>query len=364
MEAWEKVLINDTGFLNSTHGKLGCVTCHGGVSTTDDKEAAHAGLVRDPAPEKACSTCHADVVKTFASSLHWTLSGFKIVLTQRGGDLSNPKLAEAYKLHCASCHASCGQCHISRPAFTGGGLIDSHKFKKVASQADTCGACHGGRIVPEYMGELKGIPGDVHFVKGDMPCIKCHTKADFHGNGTISETRYQGAPKPDCLDCHPKAVPGKSDILQHNVHNQKLSCQVCHSAGSYKSCSNCHVGKDEKGLPYRGSDDARLTFKIGLNPEKSPARPWDYVLLRHVPATANMFDFYGKDLLTHFNDVPTWKYTTPHNIQRKTPQNANCESCHANESLFLRLQDIDPSEVKANERVIVTKLPPRRVGKP
>jgi thiosulfate/3-mercaptopyruvate sulfurtransferase len=52
---------------------------------------------------------------------------------------------------------------------------------------------------------------------------------------------------------------------------------------------------------------------------------------------------------------PTWKYTTPHNIQRVTPQNAECNNCHGNLDLFLTEDDVLPDEVKANETVLVAE---------
>ena len=48
MEAWEKVFVNQESFFSTVHGRYGCITCHGGVAGTDDKEAAHADVVSDP----------------------------------------------------------------------------------------------------------------------------------------------------------------------------------------------------------------------------------------------------------------------------------------------------------------------------
>ena len=48
LEPWEKVYMSDTDYLQSTHGKVRCLICHGGDSSTDDVEAAHMGMVADP----------------------------------------------------------------------------------------------------------------------------------------------------------------------------------------------------------------------------------------------------------------------------------------------------------------------------
>jgi hypothetical protein len=133
-------------------------------------------------------------------------------------------------------------------------------------------------------------------------------------------------------------------------------------SGAYKSCFNCHVGLDENGLAYLKTDDSQMTFKIGRNPLRSEARPWEYVLVRHVPVVPDTFAFYGEGLLPAFDSAPTWKYATPHNIQRVTAQNQSCESCHDNPDLFLMADDVDPEERQANAAVIVDEVPPSSWG--
>jgi thiosulfate/3-mercaptopyruvate sulfurtransferase len=359
LEVWEKVFISDEEFVETLHLQPNCMICHGGVGGVASKEEAHVDLVRDPStePERACGTCHSDVVATASTSLHFALQGYQTVLTSRGADLSDPQMAEAFDNHCTSCHTTCGQCHVSRPTYTEGGLLAGHKFKQVASIKDTCLACHGGRVGPEYQGKNEGVQGDVHWMKGGMPCVSCHTVADFHGDGTEYAHRYDGEPMPACEDCHPDVVGGADGVMQHSIHQEKLACQVCHSAGDYRQCFSCHVGKDENGLPYRQLEPSEMDFRIGLNPDKSAERPWDYVLLRHVPVTRDTFAYYGEDLLPNFDDVPTWKYATPHNIQKVTTQNSDCANCHGNAEIFLTAADVLPDELEANQSVIVPEVP-------
>ncbi|MCJ7725856.1 MAG: hypothetical protein MUP76_05645, partial [Acidimicrobiia bacterium] len=64
------------------------------------------------------------------------------------------------------------------------------------------------------------------------------------------------------------------------------------------------------------------------------------------------------DLLPNFDARPTWVYATPHNIQRNTPQNASCGSCHGNAELFLTEDRVAPEELEANRPVIVIEIPP------
>ncbi len=359
MEAWEKVFITDLDFVTTLHNQPNCMACHGGVAGVTDKDQAHVDLVQAPSSQAqdTCGACHADTVASAATSLHFALNGYKTALAKRGADLDDPHMAEAYNNHCTACHTTCGQCHVSRPAFTDGGLIAGHTFKKVASIKNTCLACHGGRTGPEYQGKNEGVQGDVHWMKGGMPCTSCHDATEFHGDGTEYAHRYDGGQMPACLDCHPDVAGGADDVAQHALHKEKVACQVCHSAGDYKQCFGCHVGKDEQGLAYRQLEPSQMDFKIGLNPVKSEERPWDYVLLRHAPVARDTFAYYGEGLLPDFDSVPTWKYATPHNIQRVTTQNSACANCHGNAELFLTADDVLPDEVEANQSTIVLEVP-------
>jgi thiosulfate/3-mercaptopyruvate sulfurtransferase len=101
-----------------------------------------------------------------------------------------------------------------------------------------------------------------------------------------------------------------------------------------------------------------MLFKIGLNPLQSPDRPWKYVPLRHVPIDPDSFAYYGENLLPNFDALPTWKYATPHNIQRNTPQTETCDSCHGNAEFFLTTDDLEYYEREANRNVVVDDVPP------
>jgi thiosulfate/3-mercaptopyruvate sulfurtransferase len=81
------------------------------------------------------------------------------------------------------------------------------------------------------------------------------------------------------------------------------------------------------------------------------------VTLRHIPIAQDSFAFYGDDLLPNYNALPTWAYTTPHNIQRITPQTESCDACHGNADLFLTADKIYPEELEANLSLIVDVIP-------
>jgi len=59
-----------------------------------------------------------------------------------------------------------------------------------------------------------------------------------------------------------------------------------------------------------------------------------------------------KDALSNFDTLPTWKLATPHNIRLKTTQNASCNACHGNESLFLLEKDVEDNEKGAKQECV------------
>ena len=358
MEAWEKVFVDCVKFGDDIHGKVGCVICHGGDSRAQEKEASHEGLVVDPS-DGNCDTCHKDIAHKNEHSLHTSVDGMKAALVARGGDLSEGSpLAEAFDNHCATCHTTCGQCHVSQPTALGGGLVSKHKFRKTPSMKNNCAACHGARVGNEYLGENEGIPGDVHWKKAVMTCRKCHSD-ELHGAGEPVADRYHNPLLAKCEDCHQDVWDNKADNPQHEQHIGDLSCQVCHSV-AYKNCSSCHTSVNEKGEPSFTTDPSTMDFKIGLNPVRSREIPYKYVVLRHPPTNHNLFDYYGENLLPDFDSVPTWKYATPHNIQLQTPQNESCNACHGNKDLFLTEEDVNPDEREANRSVMVIQIPEPR----
>jgi len=221
--------------------------------------------------------------------------------------------------------------------------------------ADNCGGCHGPRVADEYQGNNEGIPAALHWVDLDMPCAACHG-GELHGGEAVNIDRYQSGTSVSCRDCHADVIAA-ADNEQHNRHIDDFTCQSCHSV-EYRNCFNCHVGKDDAGAPYFTIDPSVMMFKIGLNPIRSADRPEKFAVLRHVPVAADTFEYYGDNLLPDFDNSPTWKYATPHNIQLKTPQNASCFACHNNPTFFLASDDIPPGERAANRAVTILEPGP------
>lgn len=360
MEVWEKYQVSEA-FLADDHGDSPCTDCHLGQSGTLTKEEAHAGLVLDPSAGEApaCRNCHMDKVDDHLASLHGTQNGYFTQFAQRTGE-SRPssQVRAMFNKHCSGCHTSCGQCHISRPGSVEGGLVSGHAFMIRPSQTDNCTACHGSRVGDEFRGHNAGIPADTHYLKG-MTCFACHTGAEIHGDGTTPAGRYDAPGAPECTDCHPEVLTDTENV-QHRIHSDTVACQVCHSV-EYKTCYSCHVDQDSRGL----TTPSRMDFRIGRNPNPTADRPWSYVLVRHVPIAPTSFEAWGISL-PQYASAPTWRFATPHNIQKNTPQNATCVACHDAPDLFLTPEYVDglvqeglmvPEEIQANDGVLVRQLP-------
>ena len=352
LEPQEKVLLS-RDFLATTHGALACESCHGGSPTSMDKATAHKGMDPHPSinnPQKSCGDCHGEIVATAKDSLHATLATFTKVLANRANKDKWGQVDEARKNHCSACHTSCGGCHVSRPKFAQKGFVNGHAFQKRSDSINQCTACHGSRVGFEFYGE-RG-QGDVHVAKAAMDCVACHKSQEMHAAAPKTvQGRYDLKEMVRCTDCHKDLQYGS--VRDHALHIGKVQCQVCHSQ-TYVNCYSCHVGKDSEGMAFFQNRREVELMKIGLNyDDKAPRAGYRYMLVRHVPSDPGMFDFYGKDGFTSFRNVPTWKRASPHNIQRRTWQAANCNNCHGNRALFLAGSDLLDYEQQANKKAVV-----------
>ena len=376
LEPWEKVLVDAEIFPTTIHGAISCIECHQGIQDPD-KEIAHTDLIAAPSEdsERVCGKCHPAMAISFPESLHASQRGYWTALEARGAPEGHPQVEEMFGNHCQSCHTSCGDCHVSRPRSVDGGFISGHVFEKTPSMTNNCAACHGSRVGNEYLGKNEDVKSDVHFRQGRMTCTDCHTDHEMHGQLTDCSTCHVEMPEtetpppdhrydvvdmnyPTCESCHEEAAQGLDGIEMHQPHGDKLSCQVCHAA-SYTSCDGCHVQvSEETGNPYYTTEGHYMTFEIGLNPIQSEQKPYKYVTLRHIPVDRNAYDYYGENLLPTFDALPTWAYTTPHNIQRIAPQAESCNACHGNADIFLTADKVAEEELEANQSVIVETIPP------
>ena len=366
MELYQKIWVLSS-FLDTEHGKIACQTCHGGNPQDPDWKSAHNGVIRDPTyptADHACGECHEKIVSKAKASLHYTLAPFKRIINLRVGQIGQKPLDQIHQArekHCNECHSSCGQCHVARPASAGGGFLKKHFFLKTPPEEATCAGCHGARIYSEFTGENKEYAADVHYLK-KMTCTSCHSAAEMHADATGIASRRELRERPRCQNCHEEVMSEKPKTEPHRIHRDRVACQVCHAQAN-KSCFECHVGTDKAGLQYYKCKETRFIFKIGHNPNQSIDRPCRFVVVRHSPATPNLFDAYLKDAMGDFNSHPTWKIGTPHNIQRITSRNKGCNNCHGSDALFLNRTDMAVWEQVANANVLVPDdLIPKRIA--
>ena len=131
LEPWEKVLVDAEAFLATIHGYLDCQDCHQG-DQSPDKDLAHTDLVTYPSddPETYCGECHPNLTAAADNSLHATLDGYWTVLKPEVSRKIIPNPRRCLAIIVESCHASCGDCHVSRPTSVAGGFIDGHVFQR------------------------------------------------------------------------------------------------------------------------------------------------------------------------------------------------------------------------------------------
>jgi hypothetical protein len=373
-EPYDRVFLGGTGydaFKASSHYSVGCKGCHNGDSDATEKDLAHSGdFINHPSTvyEDKCATCHESITNNFSTSIH-NGTGEKRVVAMRSGlsgasefDLLPAHQIEGYNNNCAQCHGTCGNCHVVRPPMGGGGLSEGHNFNKTPDMDNVCITCHKSRVGHAYLGVAPGTEPDVHLTENDYDCLSCHDGPELHGNGTPVEQRYAYTELPECETCHPGLEDANS---YHTKHYADFTCQVCHSQ-EYNNCGSCHIHGDGARIPsYMG-------FKIASNPIPDLKAGYDFALVRRTPAAPDNWAVYGVDEYANFDVLPTYNYTTPHNLLRLTGRTnvggtGNCSAnCHIrddggtilNKELYLFQSDLLDWELGASSSITVDgKLP-------
>jgi thiosulfate/3-mercaptopyruvate sulfurtransferase len=375
-EPYDRVYINPEGlkaFESSSHYEVGCIGCHNGVDGTSDKAKAHSGdFLSHPSSkaEEKCASCHEKVVSDYKTSIHNGMGQMRKVAIRSGltgyADFSElpAHQQEGYSKNCATCHGTCGNCHVVRPALGGGGLANGHKFKKTPDMVNTCVACHTSRGGHGFLGVAAGTQPDVHLTKLGYQCTTCHSGSELHGDGQIVEQRYAYDKLPECSDCH-KSVANSNNY--HAVHYGQFDCYVCH-AQDYNNCGSCHVHGEGARVP------AYMDYKIAANPLPDLKPGYKFSLVRRTLAAPDNWAMYDVSSYSNFDALPTYNYTTPHNVLRwtnrtKATSGETCGlNCHireeggtvVNKDLYLFQSDLLPWELNATSGITVDgKLPPR-----
>jgi len=340
-EPYDRVYMSGAGYEDyktSSHN-VECTVCHNGIGDTSDKEKAHSGdFLRHPSENyiEKCGSCHSDVTSGFTTSLHQG-TGQKRKVTVRSGlnghqdfDQLPAHKIEGYNANCATCHGTCGNCHVVRPPIAGGGLSRGHDFIATPDMLDICVSCHTSRGGHAYLGRGidmdPEIKPDIHLTHPDagFKCTDCHSGVELHGDGNAVDHRYEYSELPTCTSalCHDNIATANN---YHSVHIETFNCQVCHSQ-DYNSCGSCHIHGDGARLP------SHLDFKIALNPLTDPDANHDtpLALVRRTLGAPDNWDVYTNEDYTNFDAFPIFNYTTPHNIQKWTSRTESTGACYLN----------------------------------
>lgn len=373
-EPYDRVFMGGAGYeayKNSGHYSIGCVGCHNGDENESDKTLAHSGdFISHPSAkaDEKCATCHQYIVENFETSLH-NGTGQKRKVAMRSGlsgaedfDKLPAHQIEGYNANCATCHGTCGNCHVVRPPIGGGGLANGHNFRKTPDMINTCVTCHTSRGGHAYLGVAAGTKPDVHLSTAGYTCLDCHSGGEMHGNGIPVDQRYAYSRLPECDNCHTGIEESNS---YHAKHYTDFNCQVCHSQ-DYNNCGSCHVHGEGARVP------SYLGFKIAANPIPDIKKDFDLTLVRRTLGAPDNFALYGVEAYANFDVLPTYYYTSPHNIMRWTSrtmvsEGAGCAtSCHVrnedgvliNKELYLFNDDLLDWEKGATGHITVDdKLP-------
>ncbi len=373
-EPYDRVFMGGEGYetyKTTGHYAIGCVGCHKGTDNTADKNIAHSGdFVRHPSVfnEETCGTCHKGIVDNFKTSIHQGTGQKRKVAIRSGftGSEDFDKLPahqiEGYNKNCATCHASCGDCHIVRPPIAGGGLTKGHEFIKTPDMVSICVSCHVSRGGHAYLGVASGTEPDVHLTKAGYKCIDCHSGDELHGDGQKVEQRYAYSKLPTCENCHTGIA---QQNVYHNMHYNDFNCQACHSQ-DYNNCGSCHIHGEGARIP------SYLGFKIAANPIPDIKTGYDFTVVRRTLGAPDNWEKYGVPQYANFDALPTYNYASPHNLLRWTTRTKNapgtsCSSnCHIrneggqliNKSLYLFKEDLLTWEQQASINITVDgKLP-------
>ena len=368
-EPFDRVYMGGDGFeayKTTGHYSIGCVGCHNGTDSTDNKVLAHSGdFLAHPSTMyvEKCGSCHRTITSNFKTSIH-NGTGQKRKVTIRSG-LSGPDdfaslpahQIEGYTANCATCHGTCGNCHIVRPPIAGGGLAKGHQFIQSPDMLSVCVSCHVSRGGHAYLGVASGTVADVHLTKMSYKCMDCHSGSELHGDGDPVDQRYAYKELPKCESCHESLETANA---YHSVHYSDFNCQVCHSQ-NYNNCGSCHVHGEGARVP------SYLGFKIAKNPIPDVKEGFEFTLVRRTLAAPDNWKEFGVDEYANFDAFPTYNYTSPHNILKWTTRTnvtagASCYSnCHIrnedglliNKNLYLFESDLLDWEKSATTKITV-----------
>lgn len=340
--------------LANAEGEAACGHCH--VSVPD---SAGGGLVaghrmsRTPNTESNCTACHGSRVKDeyfglnqalFARNLEAKGSTIPADYVFRGTTLK-PDVHKAAAMGCEACHY--------REEMHGSGVVAGDDRYGVTGRTE-CRDCHvlSNDNVFHLPMHVDNLACQVCHAQPYKQCFGCHTdeKADskglmvgyFENNGTDPTRLARTAPDWSAATTYAKDVY----VTHGGVHYRSLAASnMNHQPGTAGSEAWWLAANPTKLVP----GDGLITFRVGKNPRYGKPGAPKYAVLRHAPVDSEVFDYSGANAgapqvtglipvtgTTNLASLPTWKYATPHNIQRNTlittaPAGGGtaCDNCHS-----------------------------------
>jgi len=239
---------------------LACEVCHRGDPEADREESAHAGLIARPAhPDHmgdTCGSCHEDLSRQCAGSLHFTLRNeVNLVRGHFGADEPLPGLLEIpvhdeptgiLAMADDMLRRRCLRCHVYSPG-------DDYPLTR---RGTGCAACH--------MAFAEGRPRSHQLLARptDQQCLSCHygnvVGADYYGR---YEHDYNWEYRTPYVtrEPYPRAYGVEYHDLAPDIHLQRgLACIDCHrgrqlmtGGQAAPTCTTCHrmPGNEDEALP-------------------------------------------------------------------------------------------------------------------
>ena len=227
---------------------LACVECHRGNSAGELQETAHQGLIARPAHPAhmldTCGTCHGEIVRESAASLHFTLRN-EVNLVRGHFGASEP-LSSLTEIPVASAPTTpleladdmlrrrCLRCHVYTPG-------DDYPLTR---RGTGCAACHLAFAEGKLLSHQLLAPTD-------QQCLGCHygnvVGADYYGR---YEHDYHREYRTPYITREPSIRPYGVEYhdLIPDIHQQRgLVCIDCHRGSHLMSgkqnpltCDTCH----------------------------------------------------------------------------------------------------------------------------
>jgi DmsE family decaheme c-type cytochrome len=201
----------------------------GMVNAAGEGHQAASGQLKTGAADPAnyvgsdtCMTCHADVVKSFATNPH-----SRLALMHGGKGVT-----------CESCHGP-GKAHVDG----GGDVTKIFRFTQAsAKQIDaTCLGCHAGAH-PDFARS--------EHAKANVSCVSCHSVHSFATEASLLKVAQPQL----CYQCHGDVKGTFAMPFHHPVNEGAVNCSDCHDVhGTFKQnnlkstvdqnliCTKCHV---------------------------------------------------------------------------------------------------------------------------